>query len=192
MKCINALIDHPLPLYLARAAGIRYPVAGTIPTIRIDRPGVTKYLTRPHQDFWYSLIADRSVVLWQPIIGLNRDMGLLGVVPGSHKEGFHPFEDEGAYTFAMRNDYPDHSYVECEIATDEILVFDQFLVHRSGDNNGKLPRVTMQLRYNDLEAMAEVVPTFTAVTSKAVVERQKRLLAGTVLPLPGARRSADA
>jgi Phytanoyl-CoA dioxygenase (PhyH) len=179
MANVIGLINHSLPFFLARSAGIRSPVPGTLPTVRIDRPGVTRFLTKPHQDYWYSLISERSVVLWMPIIALSADMGLLGVVPGSHKRGYQPFDKhEGEYTFTMRNDYPDADYVECDVATDEILIFDQFLVHRSGANVAKVPRVTMQLRYNDLESMDEVAPTFTAVTSDFVLKRQVELLSG--------------
>jgi len=183
---VISLINHPLPLFLARQAGVRVPLPGTLPTIRIDRPGVTKYLTSAHQDHWYSLVSKRAVVLWLPLVALRRDMGLLGVVPGSHKHGLHPFEDAGTYTFKIRDDYPAADYVECDMAgRDEILMFDQFLVHRSGTNEGRLPRVTMQLRFHDLEAMDEVAPTFTAVTSKYVTERQKALLLGTAAPPQG-------
>jgi hypothetical protein len=189
---VIGLIDHPLPLFLARSVGVRTPIPGTLPTIRIDRPGVTKYLTKAHQDYWYSLISERAVVLWMPIIPLSRDMGLLGVVPASQKLGFQPFEDRGAYTFTLKRDYSEAEYVECEMETDEMLVFNQFLVHRSGVNNGRMARVTMQLRYNDLEAMAEVAPTFTAVSSKFVLERQKALLAGNgAAACLGARRATS-
>jgi hypothetical protein len=176
---VIGLINHPLPLFLARSVGIHSPIPGTLPTIRIDRPGVTRFLTKPHQDYWYSLIAERSIVLWMPVVALTPDMGLMGVVPGSHKQGYQPFDKhDGDYTFSMRNDYPDSDYVACDVATDEIVVFDQFLVHRSGLNVGQVPRVTLQIRYNDLEAMDEVAPTFTAVTSDFVIRRQDGLLSG--------------
>lgn len=178
MAEVIGLINHPLPLFLARAAGVRAPVPGTLPTIRIDRPLVTRYLTKSHQDYWYSLVAERSVVLWQPVSALTRDMGPLSVVPGSHKAGFQPFNDVGAYTFEMRKDFPDSDYVECEVATDEILVFSQYLVHRSGNNNGRRPRVTLQIRYNDIESMKDIAPTFTAVTSEVVKAKQQALAGG--------------
>ena len=124
MAEVIATIAHPLPTWLAKSVGITSPIPITLPAVRVDRPGNTRYMTNPHQDYWYSLLCDNSVVIWFPLVSIDRDMGLLGVVPGSHKDGFQPFsEAPDGCTFTMRNDYPESSYVEASIGKDEILIF---------------------------------------------------------------------
>ena len=177
MPDVISKISHPLLLWLAKAVGITTPAAVTVPAIRVDRPFVKKFMTLPHQDYWYSMVCDNSVVIWCALTKIIREMGYLGAVPGSHTNGILPFmtSDQGA-TFSLKNDYPPEKYIDVILEDDEILIFNQYLVHKSGYNEGDRPRITMQVRYNDLETMDELVQTFEGVTSKYVTKRQNEYL----------------
>lgn len=171
------LLTNPLLINLAKDVGISYPIPSTIPTIRVDRPKNTKYLTDIHQDIWYSLQSTNSIVFWSHLVSLNEDMGYLRVVPGSHKDGVLPFyKKEDGYTFTLKKDYKEDNFIKVKLADDEILIFSQNLVHKSAHNNGDRARVTLQIRYNDIATLKEVTPTFTCVHSKYLVEKQSLLL----------------
>ena len=55
-------------------------------------------------------------------------------------------------------------------------MFSQNLMHRSSENHGGRPQVTLQVRYNDLDTMKAMHASFTGVHSKYVLERQAKLL----------------
>ena len=177
MPAIIGCINHQLLIWLAQSIGIKKPVASTIPTIRIDRPNTDKFLTLSHQDYWYSFASDNSVTIWCPLISITEEMGHLQVIPGSHKNGLVPFTKRiGDNLLSVQKDYPDEYFQAVDLAVDEILLFSQYLIHKSGLNRGHMPRVTMQVRYNDVYTMTELIQTFTATTSAIVLERQQNLL----------------
>jgi len=174
---LDALPFDDLVLWCQKHDDEQTPAAVTVPAIRVDRPFVKKFMTLPHQDYWYSMVCDNSVVIWCALTKIIREMGYLGAVPGSHTNGILPFmtSDQGA-TFSLKNDYPPEKYIDVILEDDEILIFNQYLVHKSGYNEGDRPRITMQVRYNDLETMDELVQTFEGVTSKYVTKRQNEYL----------------
>jgi len=177
MPEVIGCINHPLLLWLAGSIGIEKPVAVTIPTIRVDRPHTEKFMTLSHQDYWYSLVSDNSVVIWYALTSITEAMGYLKAIPGSHKDGLVPFEEKpGGYTYKLRDERPEEAYQNVNLAEDEILIFNQFFIHKSGKNTGHMPRFTMQVRYNDLNTMTDMVQTFTATSSDFILKRQQELL----------------
>ena len=165
---VIALINGRAFKQAAHAAGLARPCAGTNPLIRLDRPHDTQFSTPAHQDWWYSMLSDRAVVIWTGIGTMDPQMGPVEVIPGSHQNGvvaFRPYE-------------AGHEWFECATAPgpDEVVVFDQRLVHRSGANRSTRIRVSVQLRYNDLETAAAMTSTFTPSLSRWVLERQKAAL----------------
>ncbi|MCP2680205.1 hypothetical protein NHF45_11765 [Maricaulaceae bacterium NA33B04] len=71
---VIALINAPVFLDAVKAAGLERPVAGTNPLVRLDRPGDVRFTTPLHQDYWYSLLSDRAVVIWMALGPLDDDM----------------------------------------------------------------------------------------------------------------------
>jgi ectoine hydroxylase-related dioxygenase (phytanoyl-CoA dioxygenase family) len=166
---IISLVSDPLLLSIAEGLGIGTPVPSTLPAIRVDRPGDEQYRTPPHCDYWVSMLSENSVVMWMPLTPLSSDMGLLQAIPGSHKGGMAPFEESsvGGW-FTTISSYPDSDYVELPIADGQILVFSQNLLHRSGHNSSQKTRVSLQIRYNDLDTMKVMTSSFTPVWSTYV------------------------
>jgi ectoine hydroxylase-related dioxygenase (phytanoyl-CoA dioxygenase family) len=157
--------------------GLAAPLAGTLPILRIDRPGDTWHRTPAHQDWWFSLLSPNCVTCWFAISDLRPDMGLLEVVPGSHKGGLIPFcRNDNHNPFRPVEDYPDSAFQPVALPEDSMLVFSQYLLHRSGMNNSAQCRLSVQLRYNDIATMDRPDTTYTVQHPKHVLELQNRLL----------------
>lgn len=174
---ILALNNEPLFLDIVKGLGIAVPTASTTPAIRIDRPKEYKYLSPPHQDYWSSILSTNSVVIWFSLIEIDKHMGFLNVIPYSHKNGLIPYKKfEGNWPFTLKNDYLMNEFIEVELPSDSIIVFSQMLVHKSGKNESNKPRVTIQIRYNDLMTQEKLTSSFTPIYSDYVKEKQKILL----------------
>ncbi len=175
---VIALINAPVFLNLVKEAGLERPVAGTNPLVRLDRPGDTRFTTPLHQDYWYSLLSERAVVIWMAIGRLEEGMGAVELLPGSHAAGMVPFKPykAGHEWFETADEIAADNAVAALPGRDEVVVFDQRLLHRSGYNRTSKVRVTVQLRYNDLAAASDLTSTFTPSLSRHVLTRQEQLL----------------
>lgn len=131
LPVVIGLINHPLVLKLANFAGISFPQASTIPVVRLDRPGENFRLTPWHRDYWFNMLSENSIVIWFSLSELDKNMGLLKVIPGSHNFGFIPFRKRnGPEPFEPVMDYDSHADVtEIDVKYDEFLIFDQKLLH---------------------------------------------------------------
>lgn len=158
--------------------GIRKPTLGTVPLIRIDRPGDTKYSTPWHQDKWFSLSSVHSVVLWAPMGPIEPSMGYLQVIPGSHKGGMVNFKKRATGREPYEPvDAPDEGQsIPVQMKYGEAIIFHQDLLHRSNMNTSVRCRVSLQLRFNDMYRQPYPHSSFTAQHSEHVVQHQRKYL----------------
>ena len=169
-----SLIADPLFVEISKSLGISYPIPSTLPILRIDRPYNSKFLTPGHQDYWFSMISDNSLTYWFPIFPVTEAMGQLHIVPGSHKQGLLPFKkwtDENP--FCLRDEIKEDDYIPVALQEDEVLVFSQFLVHKSMPNLSQTARLTLQIRHNDLDTLKEQTSSFTPKQSIYTANAQK-------------------
>jgi hypothetical protein len=177
---VIALIHHPFVRESVAAAGVEDAVAGTLPLIRLDRPGDQRFATPAHQDSWYSLLSPNAVTLWTPLCRMTPEMGELRILPGSHAGGlcrFKPYE-AGHEWFETAEPVPEASLVPVAVGYDELLIFNQSLIHKSGPNASGRVRISVQLRYNDLATAQALTSTYTPSLSRYVLEQQKARLDG--------------
>ena len=175
-----AAIADPTVLGWVRSLGLVAPVAGTMPILRLDRSGDEWYRTPAHQDWWFSLLSPNSVTVWFTIGPLDDEMGLLEVAPGSHKAGLIEFRDTeiGSNPFRTAEDWPDTKFQPIPLVEDAVLIFSQFLVHRSGVNRSPRTRMSIQLRYNDIATMGRAETSYSIKHSDYVLKAQNRLVLG--------------
>jgi phytanoyl-CoA hydroxylase len=101
-----------------------------------------------HQD-WRSMQGSLdAIVVWVPLATVDRSLGALEVVPGSHKAGL--LTSEVVHGFGKVDDYSDSDFVAVEVEPGDALFFSSFLVHRSGVNSTDGIRWSCHFRYNNL------------------------------------------
>ena len=171
------LAGHPFFTRVSRQLGVRHPLPSTLPILRIDRPSEARYLTPAHQDYWYSMLSDRSVTYWFPLLPVTEAMGPLWVVPGSHRAGLLPIKRWTAENpYALKDDVNGSRYLPVFLKEDEVLVFSQYLIHKSGVNRSDRARITIQVRHNDLTDLRVPTTSFTAKHSRFTEQAQQAWL----------------
>jgi len=173
---LNGLAVNRLFQDISRQLGLNYPVPSTMPLIRIDRPKDETYLVPAHQDFWSSMNCLNSVTYWFSLVDLSPELGFLKVVPGSHKLGplpmrFHKKENP----YILKNNL-DLSFIDVNLKEDELLVFSQLLVHKSGKNVSEKTRISIQVRHNDLTNLNPVSSSYVVNPSSTTSDLQKKWL----------------
>tara|TARA_R110002073_G_scaffold128277_2_gene273962 strand:+ start:2749 stop:3588 length:840 start_codon:yes stop_codon:yes gene_type:complete len=171
---VIATIDHPALRAAATWAGIDHAQAGTLPLVRLDRPGETRFATPAHQDSWYSMLSPNAVTLWLPLCEMTDEIGLLHVIPGSHKAGLAPFKphETGHEWFETAKSIPDSDFQPVAMTDDDVLIFNQSLIHKSGANRSDQVRISVQFRYNDLATAERLTSTYTPSLSRHVLDKQ--------------------
>ncbi len=163
-------------LNIIKKAGLKIPTVGTNPAIRVDRPFDKKFNTLIHQDFWYSFISKNSITIWFTInnIELNK-IGNLKINEEFKNKKILKFKQGNQQTFsANKNFTKSTSFKEVKLKKDEILIFNQLLPHLSGKNISSYPRISIQLRYNDLKNSRFLKSSFKCVSTDHVKNMQKK------------------
>lgn len=107
-----------------------------------------------HQDWRILQGSLDSVVVWVALVDVDRTLGALEVIPGSHTWGLleaDVSEDYGRITARV----DPCQFVSMEVEKGDALFFSAFLVHRSGTNATESIRWSCHFRYNNLRE-----PTF--------------------------------
>ncbi len=138
---------------LVRELGLEFPNVSTRPVLYFNSPRLAKkevyHRLSAHQD-WRSMQGSLdSVVVWVPLVRIDRALGALEVIPGSHRLGLLPADMADGYGHI---DAPiDASrFMPVEVEKGDLLVFSTFLVHQSGTNVTDGIRWSCHFRYNNL------------------------------------------
>ncbi|MGB0680013.1 MAG: phytanoyl-CoA dioxygenase family protein [Polyangiales bacterium] len=184
-KALGAVYDAAMKLLSVRRLGaeprLTRLVAGLLPgallaisnniIVRIDLPEEDAFLfDHWHQDYPYSMVSQRGLVLWAPIRPIPLDVGPVQVLPGSHRQGLRPttIDSRGHFVVDAAAD-PDRATgaarepVQCAVDVGDVVLFDLMTVHRSARNLSPLPRWTVTFRYCDMrhaQSVREGWPSF--------------------------------
>jgi len=138
--------------------GIKRPIfSGFKIPLRIDMPFDEQFDFPWHQDYIYNLGSENSITVWIPLQNTQRENGAIEVIEGNYLS--YPREKrllkstDGLVEADTINDLmsepsSEHKIVPVDLG--EIFIFSQFLVHRSGKNTSKFPRMSLQVRFSDL------------------------------------------
>jgi hypothetical protein len=158
--CQHSVAMHRLSLGeklvgAVKEMGISFPMICTRPVMYFNSRHLAKsevfYKTPPHQD-WRSMQGSlNAMVVWIPLVDVNRSLGALEVIPGSHLEGLLSATPGEWGLFNLNERFQDSDYISAEVEAGDAVFFSSFLVHRSGDNVTDRVRWSMHFRYNDAE-----------------------------------------
>jgi ectoine hydroxylase-related dioxygenase (phytanoyl-CoA dioxygenase family) len=141
--------DPELVTYLEEL-GIEFPNMCTRPVLFFNHPELAKeevyYKTPNHQD-WSSMEASlNSLVVWVPLVDVNKKNGSIIIYPGSHKNGVLPFKANGGFA---QVEYEGES-IQPELEIGDIVIFSTMLVHKSGNILDDSIRWSCHFRYTDM------------------------------------------
>lgn len=146
---------YKLPLedklvYKLKELGIKFPNLCTRPVLFFNHPKLAKeeiyYKTPPHQD-WSSMESSlNSLVVWVPLVDVNKENGSILIWPGSHKLGALPFDSSGGFAkVEVKGDF-----IQPELKIGDIVIFSTLLIHGSGDILNDTIRWSCHYRYTDM------------------------------------------
>ena len=95
-----------------------------------------------------------AIVVWVPLMDIDRALGALEMIPGSHKLGLLQAEMMDGYGNSEESG-DESGAVPVEVEAGDALFFSAFLVHQSGTNVADAIRWSCHFRYNNLHE-----PTF--------------------------------
>ena len=132
--------------------GVAQPNICTRPVLYFNHKQLAKedvyHTVFAHQD-WRSMQGSiNSVVCWVPLVDIDKNLGALEVVPGSHLQGL--ITEEVLHGFGSVTQFHDSDFLSVEMKAGDILIFNSFLVHRSGQNTRQDIRWSCHFRYNDM------------------------------------------
>jgi len=147
-------IDNKI-IKLLHLAGLKSPVISTRPVLYFNHPKLAKqkvfYKVDAHQD-WRSMQGSlNSVVIWMPLVDINKDLGALEILPKSHLGGLRTDHVENGFGMVVLSKKEEADLVSVEVKAGDVLLFSSFLIHQSGENITNSPRWSCHFRYNDLD-----------------------------------------
>ncbi len=139
--------------------GIKSPNISTRPVLFFNHPKLAKqkvfYKVDAHQD-WRSMQGSlNAIVVWVPLIDIDKDLGALEIIPKSHLFGLRTNHIDTGFGMVALSEEENKSIIPVEVNAGDVLIFSSFLIHQSGENSSDAPRWSCHFRYNDLDE-----PTF--------------------------------
>lgn len=124
-------------------------------TFLIDKQPGEDFTIPPHQDGInddLELDPARSLSVWLALTDAPTAAGCLELVPGSHLGGYLPYTRPATgarrpLTIADGHVPPAAAFAPVPVSVGQAIVFDVRLVHRSGRNTTKRPRIGLNIRY---------------------------------------------
>jgi len=152
MVSLHRLSLDPRIMDALARLGLAFPVINTRPVLYFNTPHLAKeevyWRVFPHQDWRSTQGSLDSIVVWLPLARVDRALGALEVVPGSHKLGL--VTREVVNSFGKVDCFTDRDFLAIEVEPGDALFFSTFLVHRSGVNSTDSIRWSCHFRYNNL------------------------------------------
>lgn len=133
--------------------GVSFPSVAMRPHIFFNHPrlALEEYDWRLplHQDWRTTQGSLDSVVIWLPLVDIDRRLGALEIVPGSHRWGLFPGGRVNSEDYVEPEVEPE-SLLSVEMKRGDALFFSTFILHRSGTNETGSLRWSCHFRYNNL------------------------------------------
>ena len=141
---------------IVRAFGIAQPLIAVRPVTHILSESLKVpggyHRTPPHQD-WRSVQGSLdAIVVWLPLVSVDRGFGALEVIPGSHLGGLLPTRRDPFGNVIDEKDIDLNGFIPVEVEPGDAVVFSMFTVHRTGAERRAGIRWAVSLRYNNAAA----------------------------------------
>jgi ectoine hydroxylase-related dioxygenase (phytanoyl-CoA dioxygenase family) len=141
---------------IARTFGIVQPLIAVYPVTHILSESLKVpggyHRTPPHQD-WRSVQGSLDgIVIWLPLVSVDRGFGPLEIIPRSHLGGLLPTRRDPFGNVIDEMSIDPIRFVPVEAEPGDAVVFSMFTVHRTGVEQRPGIRWAVSLRYNNAAA----------------------------------------
>jgi phytanoyl-CoA hydroxylase len=160
LPSITHLACSELLLSISKQLNIMQPAVMHSYNLRMDMPHEPQFLFHWHQDITYLLGSKNSITYWMPLTKVNAYHGSIEVISESHSEGLFPYfyTGDGIPPPSKSMSPSDIKLVQeplgeaklIEAEPGDVVVFSQFILHRSTPNNPDQVRWAAQVRHSDL------------------------------------------
>ena len=142
-------------IQLLKNYGLINPIISTRPVMFFNHPKLAKskvyHTVDAHQD-WRSMQGSlNSMVIWVPLMNVDKSLGALEILPGSHLKGLMAKNIESGFGMVNLSRDEKNEFIPVELNTGDALLFSSFLIHQSGNNISDRPRWSCHFRFNDLD-----------------------------------------
>ena len=138
---------------LLQKIGLNNPLICTRPVLFFNHKLLAKkkeyYKTPRHQDYPSMLSSSDSVVVWIPLVDVDKKNGAVIFYPKSHKLGAVPL-GRGKSGFAECPKPKSIKPVQPKMSIGDIVIFSTFLIHESGDISNDTIRWSCHFRYTNM------------------------------------------
>jgi phytanoyl-CoA hydroxylase len=136
-----------------RELGLDFPNVSTRPLLYFNSPRLAKkevyWRLSMHQD-WRSMQGSLdAIVVWVPLIDIDKSLGAIEVIPGSHRWGLLQSTMIDGYGH-VEEPLASTEVTPVEVEAGDALFFSAFLAHQSGTNVTDSIRWSCHFRYNNL------------------------------------------
>ena len=107
----------------------------------------------PHQDFPSVQGSLDGVIVWLPLVNVDRNNFPLELIPASHRQGILPVDDQGPSAWEVRSDqYQEEDVTPVEVDVGDVVFMSMFTVHRSSVNGTTgLVRIAVSTRFDNAD-----------------------------------------
>lgn len=140
-------------LKIANDLGIKIPSIRDI-QFRMDLPNDDRFLQAVHQEV-RDIKSPNMRFMIVPLMDTTKDIGSLGVAPGSHNLGAltPSTSKDKEYQFIEPDNYKDYIFDQVEYAYGEVIVLNMYTLHGSFKNISKKIRWSSVFRCEDMSNM---------------------------------------
>ena len=160
LPSITQLACSEILLSISRQLNIEQPAVMHSYNLRMDMPNEPEFMFHWHQDITYLLGSRNSITYWIPLTKVNAYHGSIEIISKSHMEGLFPyfytgvgvppsFKPMSPSDIKLIEEPMNHTEL-IEAEPGDVVVFSQFLLHRSTPNSSEQTRWAAQVRHSDL------------------------------------------
>lgn len=127
-----------------------------------------------HQDFPSVQGSLDGVVVWMPLVHIDRDNFPLEVIPGSHRRGLLPMVGDGQPAWEVRPDqYREADFIPVEVDVGDVVFMSMFTLHRSSKNGreGRC-RLAVSTRFDNADEKTFVERGYPSAYERVVHREQ--------------------
>ena len=160
LHSVTKLTSMPILKKISISLGLKLPAIMRSYNLRMDMPKENKHLFQWHQDITYLLGSLNSITYWVPLTKVNKFFGSIEVVQGSHKKGIYDYKYAGNEKLIKKKSMspkdiilkknPNMKSKLINAKPGDLIIFSQFLLHKSTRNFSDKIRWVAQVRHSDL------------------------------------------